>query len=45
MYGVFYVEQGMYLKLCMVCETANEATAEAEWAEEHGEGSFVVKKI
>lgn len=46
MYGLYKrdIEYPMYLKRCCGFESRNDATAEAEWREENGEGWFVVIK-
>ena len=43
-FGVFKVD-GMYLIKCGVFNSAEKATAEAVYFEEHGQGAFIVKKI
>lgn len=45
MYGVFKITDYPYCVKCSVHKTANDATAEVEWLEEHGKGQFIVKKI
>lgn len=42
MYTVFKITTYPYMVRCCSFESVYEATAEAEWAEEHGEGQFVV---
>ena len=42
MYTVFKITTYPYMVKCCAFENLYDAIAEAEWAEEHGEGQFLV---
>lgn len=42
---VYKVDTPSHYTKCCVFDDVYEATAEAEWAEENGQGRFIVKEI